>query len=142
MRPPKFLNLWKSLLDDRNGSLPSLEMASLTGCSDDNLLAVAEISALAQWKATQVRNGTLSYPELVKRGMKIQESIQKHKAAEVDRDFGTLDGLQEGEAPSAQHREACISIFRESASLYLHTILSNSTPGTSLQACVVIRADR
>lgn len=133
MRPPKFLNLWKSLLDDRNGSLPSLDMASLTGCSDDNLLAVAEISALAQWKATQVRNNTLSYPDLIKRGMKIQEAISKHKAAEVERDFASLDGLQEGEAPGAHHREACISIFREAASLYLHTILSNSTPGTSIR---------
>ena len=130
MRPPKFLNLWKSLLDDRKGSLSSLDMASLTGCSDDTLLAVAELSALAQWKATQVRNNTLSYPELIKRGMKIQESILKYKAGEVDRDFGTLDGLQEGEAPSTLHRDACVSMFRESASLYLHTILSNSTPGT------------
>lgn len=130
MRPPKFLNLWKSLLDDRNGTLSSLDMASLTGCSDDTLLAVAEISALAQWKATQVRNNTLSYPELIKRGMKIQESILKYKAGEIDRDFGTLDGLQEGEAPSTLHRDACVSMFRESASLYLHTILSNSTPGT------------
>ncbi|TEB27065.1 hypothetical protein FA13DRAFT_974199 [Coprinellus micaceus] len=139
MRPPKFLNLWKSLLDDRNGALSSLDMASLTGCSDDTLLAVAEISALAQWKATQVRNNTLSYPELIKRGMKIQESILKYKAGEIDRDFGTLDGLQEGEAPSTIHRDACVSMFRESASLYLHTILSNSTPEISSSVDEIVR---
>ncbi|KAF5342131.1 hypothetical protein D9611_001430 [Ephemerocybe angulata] len=129
MRPPKFLNLWKSLLDDRNGSLPSLDMASLTGCSDDALLAIADISALAQWKATQVRNGTLSYPELVKRGLKIQDTILKNKATEPD--FGNIPLLQEGETPSDIHRNASVSIFRESAYLYLHTILSNSTPGVA-----------
>lgn len=131
MRPPKFLNLWKSLLDTRNGALPSLDMASLTGCSDDTLLAVAEISALAQWKATQLRNNALSYVELVGRGLKIQESITKAKSRDGDKDVGTVEGLREGESPSEVHRSAAIGIFRESALLYLHTILSNSTPGTS-----------
>ncbi|KAJ2926860.1 hypothetical protein H1R20_g10251, partial [Candolleomyces eurysporus] len=128
MRPPKFLNLWKSLLDDRNGSLPGLDMASLTGCADDTLLAMAEISALAQWKATQVRNATLSYPELVGKGMKIQDSILRHKATEEKDNFSTIEGLAEGDLPNELHRAMSISIFRESALLYLHTILSNSTP--------------
>lgn len=133
MRPPKFLNLWKSLLDDRKGALPSLDMAGLTGCSDDTLLAVADVSALAQWKATQVRNNTLSYPELVKRGMKIEEFILRHKAADADKDtFVHGDNLlQEGEMPSDAHRHASVAILRESAYLYLHTILSNATPGVA-----------
>lgn len=137
MRPPKFLNLWKSLLDDRKGALPSLDMAGLTGCSDDTLLAVADISALAQWKATQVRNNTLSYPELVKRGMKIEEFILRHKAVDADKDtFVHGDNLlQEGEMPSDAHRHASVAILRESAYLYLHTILSNATPGTLHSLC-------
>ncbi|KAF6759886.1 fungal-specific transcription factor domain-containing protein [Ephemerocybe angulata] len=96
---------------------------------DDALLTIADISALAQWKATQVRNGTLSYPELVKRGLKIQDTILKNKATEPD--FGNIPLLQEGETPSDIHRNASVSIFRESAYLYLHTILSNSTPGVA-----------
>jgi C6 transcription factor Pro1 len=132
-RVPKFLGLWKSLLDPQKGCPQMLHMASLTGCSEDTLLAVAEISQLANWKAMQMRNGSLSYPELVSRGKKIQDSIKQHQAMQGDllHSYGPVGELGEGEPATEAQKAACISIFRESALLYLHTILSNSSPGES-----------
>ncbi|KAG2017763.1 hypothetical protein CC2G_007246 [Coprinopsis cinerea AmutBmut pab1-1] len=130
-RVPKFLNLWKSLLDPQQGCPQLLDMASLTGCSEDTLLAIAEISQLANWKSMQIRNGTLSYPELVTRGKKIEENIRRYQSihAEMSRNFGPVEQLHEGDTPSQAHQAACVSLFQEASLLYLHTILSNSSPG-------------
>ncbi|TFK27792.1 hypothetical protein FA15DRAFT_132708 [Coprinopsis marcescibilis] len=130
-RVPKFFGLWKLLLEPQHGD-PSqfLDMASLTGCSEDTLLAIAEISQLANWKAMQLRNGTLSYPELVRRGKSIEDNIKRHQAVHADRtkNYGPVDKLVEGETPTEAHRAACIATMRESALLYLNTILSNCNP--------------
>lgn len=130
-RVPKFLVLWKSLLDPQKGCPQMLHMASLTGCSEDTLLAIAEISQLANWKAMQMRNGCLSYPELVTRGKKIQDTIKQNQAMQGDllHSYGPIGELGEGEAATEAQQAVCVSIFRESALLYLHTILSNSSPG-------------
>ena len=136
LRPPKFLQLWKQLLSEQkywvNGSnleMPQrLRMDLLSGCPDEAMLAIAEISALAHWKTSQLRNGSLSYPELIRRGTAIEQQLRQYPSNDHDtRLHGTADAAQ----PTQEDRSLAASIFREAAHLYLHSVLSNSMPGKS-----------
>ena len=105
-----------------------LRMDLLSGCPDEAMLAIAEVSVLAHWKASQLRNGTLSYPELVRRGTAIEQQLRQYTSNDHDaRLRGTADGTQSIQ----EDRLLVASIFREAAHLYLHTVLSNSIPGKS-----------
>jgi len=135
-RVPKFFTLWQSLLGEKNTfwvngndrEIPhTLRMDALTGCPDEAMLAIAEVSALAHWKASQLRIGCLSYPELIRRGTVIEQQLRRypdHDASQT-RVHGSADVTQ----PTEEERSIIANIFREAASLYLHTVLSNSTPG-------------
>jgi hypothetical protein len=128
LRPPKFLQLWKQLLSEQkywvNGDMPQrLRMDLLSGCPDEAMLAIAEVSALAQWKTSQLHNGSLSYPELIRRGTAIEQQLRQYPAN--DHDARSNNGTQ----PTQEDRSLAASIFREAALLYLHTVLSNSMPG-------------
>lgn len=97
-------------------------MDNLTGCPDDAMLAIARISSLAHWKSLQLRNDCLSYPELIKRGQSIEQKLrcsQSEEAAQLHPSNSTPD----------QNRTLIADIFRQTAILYLHTVLSNSSPG-------------
>jgi len=103
-----------------------LRMDLLSGCPDEAMLTIAEVSALAHWKASQLRNGSLSYPELVRRGTVIEQQLRQYPSNDHDsRLHGTADATQAAQ----EHRSLAASIFREAAHLYLHTVLSNSIPG-------------
>ncbi|CAA7266981.1 unnamed protein product [Cyclocybe aegerita] len=140
-RPPKFLPLWKRLLGDQqsfwgNGAeleVPHrLRMDALTGCPDEAMLAIAEVSALAHWKASQIRNGCLSYPELVRRGTVIEQQLRRFStdpSSGADVSQPRLHSNGDATVPSEEERSWAASLFREAANLYLHTVLSNSTPG-------------
>jgi hypothetical protein len=136
LRPPKFLQLWKQLLSEQkywvNGNnldMPQrLRMDLLSGCPDEAMLAIAEVSALAHWKTSQLRNGSLSYPELIRRGTAIEQQLRQYPPNDYDaRLHGTADATQ----PSPEDRSFAASIFREAAHLYLHTVLSSSMPEIS-----------
>jgi hypothetical protein len=137
VRPPKFTTLWKRLLDDQNdywGNGSTMDMQALTGCPNDAMLAIADISALAHWKSTQQRNGTLSFPELVRRGNSIEQHIRRYQADQpsiVDSAQGLPTSVGTGDAmlPTDEQRILASAIFRETSMLYLHTILSTPTPG-------------
>ena len=138
-RPPKFLQLWKQLLSEQkywvNGNnldMPQrLRMDLLSGCPDEAMLAIAEISALAQWKTSQLHNGSLSYPELIRRGTAIEQQLRQYPSNDHD---GRLQGTNNAMQPTQEDRSLAASIFREAALLYLHTVLSNSMPGKSLHS--------
>lgn len=136
MRPPKFTTLWKRVLEDQNdywGNGNTMDMQALTGCPNDAMLAIADISALAHWKSTQQRNGTLSFPELVRRGNSIEQHIRRYQADQpsiVDSVQG-LPTPSDAMLPTDEQRILAAAIFRETSMLYLHTILSTPTPGTS-----------
>ncbi|KAI0368789.1 hypothetical protein BV20DRAFT_947406 [Pilatotrama ljubarskyi] len=168
-QPPRFLSLYKRLFGggagfwatntspSTSGQHAELRMDALTGCPDDALLALAEISALAHWKATELQNGSLSVRELIRRGDQIEKELRE-RATGIrvdDDDFQSsgLAGLEMGVAPaglpmamgmpppgmSGASRSPRTSVdttkhlvgemFRESAVLYLHTVLSDSSPG-------------
>lgn len=148
-RPPKFMVLWQRLLGEQgmfwSGELEMsrrLRMDILTGCPDEAMMAIAEISSLAHWKAAQLRNGCLSYVELVQRGTAIEQVLTRYPS-DAAATTGAHDAPHSrlhssaGAAPSEEQHLLMASIFRETAKLYLHTVLSNSTPGTSgISVCV------
>ncbi|KAF9532466.1 fungal-specific transcription factor domain-containing protein [Crepidotus variabilis] len=129
---PKFLQLWEALLqgDQTNAywglagndlEVPHrLRMENLTGCPDDAMLAIARISSLAHWKSLQLRNDCLSYPELIKRGDLIEQKLR--------RSTSEVPSHSSSNAPIDKNRIVVADIFRQAAILYLHTVLSNSTP--------------
>lgn len=139
LRPPKFLQLWKQLLPEQkywvNGNnldMPQrLRMDLLSGCPDEAMLAIAEVSALSQWKTSQLHNGSLSYPELIRRGTAIEQQLRQFPSNDHD---ARLQGTSNAMQPTQEDRSLAASIFREAALLYLHTVLSNSMPGKSLYA--------
>ncbi|KAG6841433.1 hypothetical protein C0991_011103 [Blastosporella zonata] len=146
-RPPKYLRLLKRLLGERGGYWPaagdtdglhSLRMDQLTGCPDQAMLALAEVSNLAWWKATELRNGTLSYRELVRRGDDIEKRLRQHQSSAArlgDIDQATLHPhvMESTVAPflTEEVRRLVSKLFCEAAVLSLHTVLSNANPGVS-----------
>jgi hypothetical protein len=139
LRPPKFLTLWQSLLGEQNNfwngselEMPhKLRMDGLTGCPDEAMLAIAEVSALAHWKASQIRNSCLSYPDLIRRGTAIEQQLRRNQDRTLSSDASQarVHGSADVTQPTEEERSVIANIFRETANLYLHTVLSNSTPG-------------
>ncbi|KAH8117767.1 fungal-specific transcription factor domain-containing protein [Phellopilus nigrolimitatus] len=85
---PRFLSLYRRLLGgtiSREAGSQTLQGASmdlLMGCPDDVLLVLAETAALAQWKAHERQQGTLSNHELFQRGVAIEERLLVSSIAE------------------------------------------------------------
>lgn len=87
-------------------ALYSLRMDLLTGCPDEAILAIAETSALAHWKATEQRNGSLSYRDLIRRGDDIEQRL-RHRADQQK--FGDISHWRRsGYVPTTHsHYRAC-----------------------------------
>lgn len=118
---PYFLEVYRKLfdpstayIDSASSSVPEeLSMMSVMGCENTIVWALAEISNLACWKDLQKHNGALSMPELVKRG----ERIERHLTHPV----------REPNDPDVA-RTLTSEIFRASARVYLHSVLSGDYP--------------
>lgn len=96
MHPPRYLPLYKRLFGGGAGFWGSasgspnlgvgagqnaeLRMDSMSGCPDEALLAIAEVSALASWKLGELRSGSLSVRELVRRGDQIEKELRERAA--------------------------------------------------------------
>jgi len=109
-----------------------LRMDLLTGCPDEAMLAIAETSSLAQWKALQLRNNCLSYPELIRRGNNVEQQLRQHQPEHLQGGDVTQTRLL-GNVTFDDNRSVIANIFRESAILYLHTVLSSALPGEQIQ---------
>ena len=96
MQPPRFLSLYKRLFGGGAGFWASsrmsptssaqhsqLRMDGLSGCPDEALLAIAEISALAHWKASELQSGSLSMRELIRRGDAIEQELRNRAAGKA-----------------------------------------------------------
>lgn len=151
-RGPRFFGLWKRLLGERGtywdqNSMPfqrGLRMDTLIGCPDEALLMMADVSALAQWKANAQREGTLSYRELIRRGdvieQRLKQSITDTRLIN-DVNLKLIPNETVGEPdvafPSDDARAVVADLFREAAVLYLHTVLNGPCPGvTEIGKCV------
>ncbi|KAJ3483891.1 hypothetical protein NLI96_g6000 [Meripilus lineatus] len=163
MQPPRFLSLYRRMFGGGGAGYWSstnehfdLRMDKLTGCPDEAVLALAETAALAHWKATEQRNGTLSVRELIRRGDEIERTLKQRPAS---RSFSDMDkgspGAQtppfsspelagglaaalpqsplatgpDSSSPSEDMRRVVAKIYRETAVLYLNTVLNDSHPG-------------
>ncbi|KIK66589.1 hypothetical protein GYMLUDRAFT_157062 [Collybiopsis luxurians FD-317 M1] len=141
MRPPRYFHLYQRLLSPAwsvDGAYSPPHMEALTGCPDDALLAIAEISTLAHWKSTERRNGTLNYRELVRRGDEVEKRLQQRPGTPTFEEDAPLHPnlLQPSRStditsPSPEIRKILAAVFRTAASLYLHTVLHDSNPGVS-----------
>lgn len=121
-----------------NGSdmdIRRLRMDLLTGCPDEVMLAIAETSSLAQWKALQLRNNCLSFPELIRRGNNVEQQLRQRQSEHLQgSDVSQTRLLVSASATLEDNRSVVANIFRETALLYLHTVLSNALPGTHTEA--------
>ncbi|KAI0701883.1 fungal-specific transcription factor domain-containing protein [Cerioporus squamosus] len=90
MQPPRYLSLYKRLFGGgagfwatnanpagASGQHSELRMDTLSGCPDEALLAIAEVSALANWKTSELRSGSLSVRELIRRGDAIEKELRE-----------------------------------------------------------------
>jgi len=112
-------------IDDGATTTPELSMLPVMGCENHIVLAIAEISNLAHWKESQRHRGCLSVPQLVERGLEI-ENKYLHPTATA---YGRFDPTQTTSDPEvAQRRRLTNDIFRASARVYLHTVLSGDYP--------------
>jgi hypothetical protein len=137
----------------------SRRMDSLTGCPDEVLLGIAEISTLSCWKIQELRKGSLSMRELIRRGDVIERHLRTQTetvlSVEADQtqlhpdlssagtELGNIQGSPTGHEsvslPMDDTRRLVADIFRETAVLYLHTILSDPNPGESKLAPESVR---
>jgi hypothetical protein len=168
MRPPRYLALYRRLFGSVSAYWPcsvqnsddgyDLRMDSLAGCPDEVMLGIAEVSALAHWKAQEQQNGSLSMRELIRRGDAIEQQLRAHTgpdfftdidqaplhpslpgAAGVDYNavsptmHATLSSPQSPHTivpfPTEDMRRLVAGIFREAVILYLHMVLSDPVPG-------------
>lgn len=115
---------------------------SLTACPDEILLGIAEISSLECWKVQEMRKGTLSMRELIRRG----DILERHLRIECEPAYApetdqtrlhpgsamssdpTTTGLPRTASPADVARQLVAKIFRETALVYLYTVLNGSYP--------------
>lgn len=122
-KAPHFINVFRTIFGpgssgDEQGQrmVPrQLSMMAVMGCENAIVWALAEVSALAQWKTEQLARGTLSVPELVRKGAAVEKHLTPAPAA-----FFTDD--------LAMYRQYSSEIFRASTSVYLHSVVSGDYP--------------
>ncbi|KAL4072755.1 fungal-specific transcription factor domain-containing protein [Scleroderma yunnanense] len=115
---------------------------SLTGCPDEALLGIAEISSLECWKSQEFRNGTLSMKELIRRGDVLERHLRADNQSGYSQDVDQTRLHPESamsDTSTTRHsgatsqvdvtRQVVASIFREAAIMYLHIVLSGANPG-------------
>ncbi|KAI0635624.1 fungal-specific transcription factor domain-containing protein [Trametes polyzona] len=157
---PRFLETYRILFGggsafiDSPASAPEISMLPVMGCENKIVLAIAEISNLAHWKEGHLQRGTLSVPELVRRGADIEERLLGPSSPAplavplqpgmygphaLSHHYGMPYGHQNQprggpgspttEEEVVERRRLTNDIFRASAKVYLHTVLSGDYPG-------------
>lgn len=122
---PRFLQVFRDVFDPNHidgvdGSLPSvpeeLSMLPIIGCESHIVWALAEISDLAIWKDRQKERGAFNAQELVNRGNKIETHIMPPIS------------LPAFDSELEHTRVLTSQVFRASARVYLHSVLSGDYP--------------
>ena len=152
--PPRFLALYQRLFGSggngfwANSPQTDVRMDLLTGCPDEVMLAIGEISALAAWKSAELRRGGLSVRELIRKGTLIETSLRQRPTvrqqgegnltpldaglAKATLDLHLPGGMPVAGPVSGTSREDALPIitelWREGAILYLNTVLSENLP--------------
>ncbi|EIN10065.1 hypothetical protein PUNSTDRAFT_86611 [Punctularia strigosozonata HHB-11173 SS5] len=128
MHPPRFLKEYRIIFGgpsidgvSSNGS-DYCDMRIVMGCENNVVLALAEISALGHWKEVEKKHGRLSMPLLVKKGQEIEQRLLP--PTRVRDPYAYTSSADR----TAQARQATSNIFRASAKVYLHSVLSGDSP--------------
>ncbi|KAL1752404.1 fungal-specific transcription factor domain-containing protein [Schizophyllum commune] len=156
-RAPRFMPLFQRLTSktsapgywagqvqgaEADGRSTGLGCDGLNGCPDDAVYGLGEVSALAQWKATEQARGSLSLRELMRKGDDIERRLRSH-FTDAPSPEDTLQDAQLAQLmahtpvasiptfPDDDTRRLIANIFRESTLLYLHTVLSGSHPAVN-----------
>jgi hypothetical protein len=116
----KYRELHHGALIDEEGSPAS--MLPIMGCESAIVLALAETSALARYKDTEISLGRLSMPRLVASGQRIEQLYLQNS-------HYPLEVHNPAESDSEKCRRLTSAVFRASARIYLHTVLSGDSPG-------------
>jgi hypothetical protein len=146
LEPPRFIAFYRKLWSSqrsayiegnstggsgsRSQQLPSpLSMMSVMGCENETALAIAETSALACWKVAQERQGKLSVPDLVDRGRIIEKECLSRLASSSG--GAPYPAAAAGSIPDdlSAKRRLTADIFRATARVYLHSVISGEHPG-------------
>jgi len=142
MRVPRFLEVYRTIFGPKQDAYiettpsPELSMIPIMGCENHILLAMAEISELSHWKEMQTRTGCLSMPKLVQRGIEIEQKyLQRTCNGMFPQDAyltpPTSTAYADQEAREVyQRRKLTNDVFRASARVYLHTVLSGDYPSS------------
>ncbi|KXN88625.1 Transcriptional regulatory protein pro-1 [Leucoagaricus sp. SymC.cos] len=97
-----------------------ISMIAPMGCENKVVWALAEISALGTWKHHAQEKGTLSIKDLVHRSAEIEKELEiKYQPMKILADFPDVISYS---------RYLASNIFRASALLYLHAVVSGGYP--------------
>jgi hypothetical protein len=153
-QPPRFLALYRRMTGSGGGASglwtrapgePASEASieSVVGVPDALGLALAETAALAYWKDQELRRGALSVRELVRRADAVEHTLRRAMGPTAPPALrrGSMDAPGgEGSPLSAElgadlHRVA-VDALKETAVLYISTVVSGHSPGTGLRQTV------
>ncbi|KAH7925834.1 hypothetical protein BV22DRAFT_1088286, partial [Leucogyrophana mollusca] len=126
VRCPHFMGVFREIFTERPATidgvpidpLPELSMMSVMGCENHIVLALARTAELAFWKEEKKKAGSLSVPQLVQRGFEIEEILQQPSTF-------YRDGAEQ---EMLRRRHLTSEVFRASARVYLHTVISGDYP--------------
>ncbi|KAF8589457.1 hypothetical protein K439DRAFT_1645074 [Ramaria rubella] len=122
--PPCFQEIYRQLFGEQHGypgtPLGGVDMLSVMGCTNETVLAMSETASLAHWKDTHTREGDLSVPMLSERGRNIETQY-------LSREHDAILGSTHGNSLDVRRRLAA-NVFRASARVYLHSVLSGCRP--------------
>ncbi|KAG1781712.1 fungal-specific transcription factor domain-containing protein [Suillus placidus] len=104
-----------ALIDGR----PELSMMGVMGCESRNVVALAEIADLACWKEDVRRTGSLSVPELVRRGQRVETMLKTTNDS---------DHPHPADTEKSRLRRLTSDVFRASTLVYLHSVISGDYP--------------
>ncbi|KZW02895.1 hypothetical protein EXIGLDRAFT_375985 [Exidia glandulosa HHB12029] len=137
LRSPQFLHIYRQLFGMPIATIdsddPDVSMMDVMGCSATGFLSLAEIAALAHWKEEQRKLGKLSYPRLVERGHEIENrylSSHIYEPGDVSYVGGANTGLLLTPDGVEFRRRLVSNVFRASAKVYLHSVISGGFPET------------
>ncbi|KAF8519523.1 fungal-specific transcription factor domain-containing protein [Gautieria morchelliformis] len=123
---PQFRDIYGELFDGEHGypgtDSRRVDMLPVMGCTNETVLAMSETASLAFWKDRHTKQGDLSMPSLIERGRRIETLyLSREHDATLDSISGATDELD-------ARRRLAADVFRSSARVYLHSVLSGCKP--------------
>jgi len=133
-RQPRFMDVYRRLFggsigafigEAPNNSRGPISMVNIIGCSNFSFRAMAEIATLASWKDEKANSGSLSIQQLVGRATEIES---KWLAGEPEEVTTPPIGLTEQQNQINFQRQIASDVFKASARVYLHMVISSALP--------------